>query len=531
MTSPQSIPSRAPWHTRIRSSYAIGLLALLLAAPLLVVLSSPLHTAAPEWAFVAGELLPELLGETLLLLAAVLVVALCIAVPSAWLVTQFSFPGSRFFRWALVMPLALPTYISAYAYAALLGPTGELARWSDAHLGFRPDIVGLPGLSVVLALVLFPYIYLPARAAFTKGMGSQLDAARMLGAAAPRRFRRIALPLARPAIAGGALLLAMETLNDYGAVKYFGVRTLTTGIFRSWGGLYDLGSALRIGILMLALVAVLIAVERRSRKQQRSTTDQVPIRPKALGGKHAAAATAWCTLVLLLGAGLPIANILRDVLGGAEAGTWQNLLAAAGNTLQLAAMAAAFTLLVALLFAYRERHGRGNKLLMRVADLGYAIPGAVIAVGAMALAGAIDQRSWLQFALIGSMGLLTYAYVVRFLAVGTQPLYGALRQQAPVLDDAARLLGASPWRTFSRINLPLLRPALLAAAMLVAIDVIKELPLTLILRPFDFNTLSTRTYELASIEQLREASWPALLIVLCGLVPVLVLERVLGRRG
>lgn len=524
-------PTLAPWYSRLRWSWGIGLLALLLAAPLLVVITSPLHTPAPEWVFVAGELLPELLGGTLLLLAAVLVLALCIAVPSAWIVTQYAFPLSGFFRWALVMPLALPTYISAYAYAALLGPTSGLARWSAEHLGLRPDIMDLSGLSVVLALVLFPYIYLPARAAFAKGMGSQLDAARMLGADATSRFRRIALPLARPAIVGGALLLAMETLNDYGAVKYFGVRTLTTGIFRSWGGLYDLGSALRIGILMLALVAVLIGLERRSRKNRRSTTDQVPVRPKTLRGIPAAAATAWCSLVLLLGAGLPMANILHDVLGGAEAGTWHSLFAAFGNTVQLAAMAAACTLLVAVLFAYRERHRKGTNVPMRIADLGYAIPGAVIAVGAMAVAAAIDQRNWFQFALIGSMGLLNYAYVVRFLAVGAQPLYGNLRQQSTTLDDAARLLGASPWRTFLRINLPLLRPALLSAAMLVAIDVIKELPLTLILRPFDFNTLSTRTYELASIEQLREASWPALLIVLCGLVPVLMLERVLGRRG
>lgn len=510
---------------------AIGLLALLLVAPLFVVITAPLHKPAPEWAFVAGELLPALLGETLVLLAAVLLVALLIAVPSAWLVTQFQFPFSRFFRWALVLPLALPTYISAYAYAAMLGPTGNLSNWSAEHLGVRPDIIGLPGLAVVLALVLFPYIYLPVRAAFAQGMGTQLDAARMLGAHAPRRFRSIGLPLARPAIAGGALLLAMETLNDFGAVKYFGVRTLTTGIFRSWGGLYDMGSALRIGILMLALVATLIWLERRSRRKLRMTTDQIPVRPKPLAGMRAWIATLWCGLVLFLGAGLPLGHIVTDVLGGAQQGALQDVLKAFGNTAWLASLAAVATLLVAVVFAFRERHGRDNRTLMRLADLGYAIPGAVIAVGVMTLAGAIDQRGLFQVALIGSIGVLTYAYVVRFLAVGTQPLYASLRQQSRSMDESARMMGASPWRTFFTVNLPLLRPAILAASMLVAIDVIKELPLTLILRPFDFNTLSTRTYELASIEQLREASWPALLIVLCGLLPVLVLEKVLGRKG
>lgn len=523
MTSLPTTPRRTRWP------WLIGLLALLVAAPLFVVLSAPLHSPAPEWGFVSGELLPSLLLETLLLLAGVLIVAFVIAIPSAWLITQFRFPGSGLFRWGLVMPLALPTYISAYAYAALLGPTSNVARWCWEHLGIRADIMGLPGLTVVLAFVLFPYVYLPARAAFGQGMGTQLEAARMLGAGAYGRFARIALPLARPAIMGGGVLLAMETLNDYGAVKYYGVRTLTTGIFRSWGGLYDLGSALRIGLLLMALVALLIWSERASRRGRYGTTGQLPAHPRELRGIRAWGATAWCAAVLLAGVGLPVGSILHDVSGGVDSGSWTGLSTALGNTMRSAGLAVVATLLVALLFAFRERHGRGHKFLIRLADLGYAIPGAVIAVGVMTLSGAIDQQAWLPFALIGSMGMLTYAYVVRFLAVGTQPLYGNLQRQSKDLDEAARLLGASPWRTFLHINLPLLRPAVVAAAMLVAIDVIKELPLTLILRPFDFQTLSTRTYELASIEQLREASWPALLIVLCGSVPVLLLERTLGR--
>lgn len=509
--------------------WGISLLAVLMAAPLLVVVTSPLHAPAPEWGHVAREMLPAHLRETLVLLGGTLALALFVAVPTAWLLARFDLPMRGIFRWALVMPLALPTYISAYTYAAMLGPTGSISVWTAEHWGFRPDIVGLPGLCLVLALALFPYIMLPVRAAFTVGMTPQLDAARLLGARPMRRFGKVALPLARPAIAGGALLLAMETLNDYGAVKYYGIRTLTTGIFRSWGGLYDTGSALRLGLALMGLVALLIWIERRTRRMARQDTAQVRARREKLRGWQAWMATAWCLLVWCAAAGLPLGKLLYDVFQSTGGAMPDGVLSATGNTLLVASLAALATLVVAVLFAYRDRHGDAGDPAIRLARLGYAIPGAVIAVGVMALAGAIDRQGVLFFTLIGSLGLLTYAFAVRFVAVGTQPLLDGLRQQGVELDEAARLMGASRPSTFLRVNLPLLRPAMAAAATLVAIDVIKELPLTLILRPFNFHTLSTLTYEMASIEQLREASWPALLIVLCGLLPVLLLERSLAR--
>jgi iron(III) transport system permease protein len=339
----------------------------------------------------------------------------------------------------------------------------------------------------------------------------------------------LAVPLARPAIVGGALLAAMETLNDLGAVKYYGVRTLTTGIFRSWGGLYDIGSALRLSAVLIGLVVLLLWLEHRSRKGRSHATEQVPVVRQELKGMKAWAATAYCSLLVLFSVGLPLGKILGDVILLGVAAWPEGTFDAFGNTLGIAALAACCTVLVAVLFAFRERHTEQGRIVQRMADLGYAIPGSVIAIGVMALAGFTDRNLGLPFALIGSVGLLTYAFVVRFLAVGTQPLYGALRQQSTTLDDAARTLGATRWRTFKRINLPLLKPALAAAALLVAIDVIKELPLTLILRPFNLHTLSTKAYELASIEQLREASAPALLIVLCGLLPVFLLERAVER--
>ncbi|MDQ3100464.1 MAG: iron ABC transporter permease [Bacteroidota bacterium] len=506
----------------------ISVLALILATPLFVVITSPFHSSAPEWQHVSSTI-PSHLFETLQLSAGVLLIALFIAVPSAWLVANFQFPGRWLFNWALVMPLAMPTYISAFAYGDLFGSTGRLSISLHNAWGFRLDIMNLTGLSFVLAFVLFPYIYLPARAALSKGMASQLEAARTLGAKGIRRFGLIALPLSRPAIAGGALLLLMETLNDYGAVKYFGVRTLTTGIFRSWGGLYDTGSALRLSVVLLGLIAVLLALEQWQRKGVLQTTDQVPIARLELKGFNAILAISWCVLILVLSLLLPLGKIVLDVIDQWHELPWSGTLSAFGNTLYIAALAAVSTLIIAILFAYRQRHRKDPDLALRIAGLGYAIPGAVIAIGVMAMAGWIDQRTAEGYAMIGTIGLLTYAFNVRFLAVGTQPLYGNLRQQSVDLDEAARTLGASTWRTFIRINLPLLRQALLAASLLVAIDVIKELPLTLILRPFNVHTLSTQAYALASIEQLGDASWPALLIVLCGLLPVLLLENMLAR--
>ena len=511
--------------------WVIGALVVTILAPLVVVVTAPFHAPAPEWSHVYRDVLPMHLLETTLLLGGTVLLTVVIGVLSAWLVAAYSFPLRGAMRWMLVLPLALPTYISAYTYAALLGPTGTISLWVHDLSGFRPDIVDLPGLIVVMALVLFPYVYLPARAVFASGLREQLEAARMLGARGTRRFLRVAVPLARPAIVGGAVLVAMETLNDYGAVKYYGIRTLTTAVFRSWTGLSDLGSALRVAILLLLFVVLLLWWERRSRINRQQATDAVPMVRQRLTGKRAALATIWCLLVLVPGFLLPAGKLLLDAFTIDRTDTWAIDLIALRNTLGIATGAAFLTLLIALFLVFILRHERKSWThgLVRAATLGYAVPGAVIAVGVMTAAGTIDRQAGLSFTLIGTIGLLLYAFTVRFLAVAVQPLQGSLTRQHSNVDDAARMLGASPGRIFLRVNLPQLRPAILAAAMLVAIDVVKELPLTLILRPFNFNTLSTRVFEMARIEQLREAAAPALLIVLCVLPPLLFLDRQLAR--
>ncbi|MBK8339958.1 MAG: iron ABC transporter permease [Flavobacteriales bacterium] len=494
-------------------------------------MTAPFHAPAPEWAHVFRDVLPVHLLETVLLLTGTVLLSVVIGVLSAWLVAAYAFPLRGLMRWMLVLPLAVPTYISAYTYAALLGPTGTISLWVHDRSSFRPDIVDLPGLIVVLAVVLFPYIYLPARAVFASGLREQLEAARMLGAHGSRRFLGVAVPLARPAIVGGAVLVAMETLNDYGAVKYYGIRTLTTAVFRSWTGLSDLGSALRVALILVVLVTLLLWVERRSRIHRRQATDAIPMSRQRLTGARATLASGWCLLVLFFGFVLPGGKLLLDAATPQPAYTWTTDLIALRNTLGVATGAALLTLLIAVLLIFLLRHGQGSwtRGLVRAATLGYAIPGAVIAVGVMTAAGTIDRQAGLSFTLIGTIGLLLYAFTVRFLAVAVQPMQGSLARQHSEVDDAARMLGASPLRTFLHINLPQLRPAILAAAMLVAIDVVKGLPLTLILRPFNFDTLSTRVFEMARIEQLRETARPALFIVLCVLPPLLFLDRQLAR--
>jgi iron(III) transport system permease protein len=491
-------------------------IAVLLLLPMVVVLTSPLHSAAPEWYHVVREILPSHAWETAQLLFFTVLIALSFGISTAWIVSTLDFPGRRFFRWALVLPLALPTYICAITFAQLLGPTGSITNAVADRFGVHVDIMSLHGLSFVLALALFPYVYLPARVAFSAGMSPHLDAARMLGGDAMRRFFRVAMPL------------AMETLNDYGAVKYYGIHTLTSAIFRSWGGLYDVGSALRLSGVLLLIVVTLVTLERSVRRKAAQEASYRPVVPIRTLGWRRALATGWCAGIFGMAFVLPVSALIIDAQRTIASADLHRFLPALGNTLFVGSLAATSTILIAIGAAYSERTGRGQDRLTNWASLGYVVPGAVIAIGVMAIAGALTR--WTGVMLIGGLGVMIYAFSVRFLALAAQPLRAGLKQQPRAMDEAARMMGASPWRTFMQVNMPLLRPAVIAAALLVLMEVVKELPLTLILRPFNFDTLSTKVFELARIEQWQDAALPALLIVLCGLVPVLALDRLLERR-
>lgn len=461
-------------------------------------------------------------------MAGTVLIALLFGTISAWFVSVFDFPGRSVFKWALVLPLALPTYIASYIYGSLLGATGTWSLKLHEFWGLNFDIMTESGLMLVLASVLFPYVYLPARALFTFGSGHLQEAARTLGARNSTLFFKIGLPLARPALAGGALLVCMEVLNDYGAVKYFGVQTLTTGIFKSWHNMGDLGTALRIGTILLVLVAILRSIERAQRKGKKFSFEPHTIKRTRLKGSVGLFATLYCMIPFLLGALIPLFKITQDLFVGShwEAAMEYDLLPIVGNTVMLALCVSLFAVALSILFVYAKRYADSGimKVLVGLSSLGYVIPGAVIAVGVMTIAGYWDRNTSFVV-LIGSLALIIFAMVVRFLAVSLETLHSGSTAIEKNMDESARVLGADPLRAFFQVNLPLIKKSLSAAAILVFIEVVKELPLTLILKPFNFETLATQAYRFANIELLEEASVAAAFIVLCSLVPIILLER------
>jgi len=518
----------------------------LIALPVLVVVLNFLVPRGETWLHLASTVLPEYVLNTILLAALVAAGVIVLGVGSAWLTTACRFPMAGFFQWALLLPLATPAYVMAYAYTDFLQFAGPLQSALRAATGWRageywfPDVRSLGGAAFVLAFVLYPYVYLLARASFLERSASALESARILGYGPWRSFFRIALPLARPGIAAGAGLCLMETLADYGAVAYFGVNTFSTGIFRAWFSLGDPVAAAQLGALLLAGVAAVLALERMARggaafhsSGGRRASSQALTGTKALG--------AWlaCATPLALGFVLPAALLVRLALQEQEIATGARFVRLAWNSLTLAAFAAILAVACALVVAYaaRTKPRIVERAASRIAGFGYAVPGVVIAVGVMVPLTRADQ--WLSAALHGGAAgtlllsgtilALLYAYLARFLAVALQSIEAGLARIRRSMDDAARILGAGPASTLVRVHVPLLSKSLIAAALLVFVDVMKELPATLALRPFDFDTLAVQTFNLAKDERLAEASIPALAIVAVGLIPVYLLARGLAR--
>lgn len=521
--------------------------AALIGLPLIVVALSLLN---PQWDILAHlwqTVIPEYVSHSLILLVSVGIGVTVLGVSTAWCVSQFDFPGWRWVSWGLLLPLAMPAYITAYTYTGLLdyaGPVQQALRsvfdWQLGEYWF-PNIRSLPGAIFVLCVVLYPYVYLITRAAFMQQSTAAFESARTLGAGPWKGFWRVAMPLARPAIATGVTLALMETLADYGTMEYFGVTVFTTGIFRTWYGIGDTQGALQLAAILLLFVVALILVERYSRRrakfyQRRSDGDSMR---KPLRGRHAVMASVVCWLPIVLGFIIPAIELVIWSIERAEVWTQPSFWQLTFNTLWLGLMAAAITVLLALWLAYgRRRHPtRPLRAAVSLAGLGYAIPGIVIAVGLLSPLTWMDHRiidfsRWAfdvnpGLLLSGTVVALLFAYSVRFLSVSLQTVSSGLEQITPQMDDTARTLGASPRRILWRVHLPLLRSSILAALILVLVDVMKELPATLVLRPFDFNTLAVRAFEMASDERLADAGPPALMIVAVGLIPVMMLSRAL----
>ncbi len=525
------------------------LIGVLLGLPILSVIGQSLFAGVESINHLWNTVLSEYISNSLMLMLGVAVGTLLIGVPTAWLTTMCKFPGRDWLNWALLLPLAMPAYVIAYTYTGILDYAGpiqstlrELTGWGYGDYHFW-DVRSLSGAILMLILVLYPYVYLTARAAFFEQSSLSMEVAKSLGYSTPKTWFKVALPLARPAIIAGVTLALMETLADYGTVQYFGVSTFSTGIFRTFYGLGDPASAALLATGLLTFVAALIFVERYSRRgiayHQSKTTPRVR-QLIELRGFHALMATLACALPFLLGFMLPALQLLFWSLFEAEL-DWPQFINLAWNTFYLAALAALIAVVLAITLAYAQRFEKQRvvKLIGQFAGLGYALPGTIIAIGVLTPLIWFDHQliklfNWFGIAnigllLSGSIVALLIAYAVRFLAVALGTVQAGLNQISPSIDYAAKSLGRSTWTTLRLIHAPIMRSSLFTALLIVFVDVLKELPATLMLRPFDFNTLAIRAYELATDEQLIAAAPPSLLIVVVGLIPVLLINRAITR--
>lgn len=541
-------PLRLRWAERGTGWLAgAALIGLAVLAPVLTLVWWAAGGDLSHWRHLATYVLPQALANTAVLLAGVGVLVTLLGTGSAWLVTAYEFPSRRALTWALLLPLAVPTYIIAFAYLDLLHPIGPIQSGIRALLGYDsprqfrlPDLRSIQGAIFVLGFVLYPYVYLSTRVMFMTQAASLLEAARTLGAGRYAVFFRVALPLARPAIVVGVSLALLETLNDIGASEFLGVQTLTVSVYTTWVTRSDLAGAAQIALTMLAIVIGLILLERHGRKRQRyaNTQRMRPMQPRRLRGAAALLAAVLGWIPVVVGFVAPALYLVVEtykrlhLVGGVSS----QLLNGLGNTLIVAFSATLVTLVCGLVVAWAGRTLRESagfnpgRACARVASLGYAVPGTVLAIGLLTPFVWIDTAVAKVFGgsglfLMGSMAALVCAYAIRFLAISTGALEAGLARIPPSLEQASRLLGESSAGTLRRVHLPLLRPALAASALLVFVDAMKELPATLLLRPMNFDTLATWLYAEAARGTYEEGAVAALAIVLAGLLPVILLAR------
>lgn len=538
-----------------RWSLAAVLAAILLALPIVSVMWLALSATESSWPHLVSTVLPRALANTLVLLVGASALALAIGTSTAWLVTMFRFPGREIADRMLVLPLAMPVYIVAYAYVDLLDFAGPLQTALRSTFGAQsffgaivPDVRSLGGAIALFAIVLYPYVYLSARASFVQQSVCALEVARTLGRTAGGTFWSVALPMARPALAAGVMLVMMECMNDLGAVQYLGVETLSASIYATWMQRSNLPGAAQLALVMLLMVVALLLAERAARGEAgfHHTTGRYRAIPfEMLTGSKGIAALTLALAPVVLGFMVPFVVLILNALSRLTTFDTGSFLMAAWNSLVLSSLASIAAVALALLFTYAARlHPTAvTKLAARMSSFGYALPGTVLAIGLLAPLAAFDNGldAWMRAHLSVSTGLLlsgslfavTLALVIRFLAVAVSSIDAGLERISPNIDAAAKTLGAGSASALRRIHLPMLKPAIGAAALLVFVDAMKELPATLLLRPFNFETLATRMYGLAAAEQFEEAAVGAVAIVVIGLIPVLLLHRAVaaGRSG
>lgn len=531
------------------NGWSLGLLlvAFVVALPLLTIVVIALTPAPEIWSHLLETVFWSYVRTTLILAVGVGLGTFFIGTTTAWLVTMYRFPGRRIFEWALLLPLAVPAYVIAYTYTDLLEYSGvvqgalrTLFGWTSARDYWFPEIRSLGGAVSMFTFVLYPYVYLLARSAFLGQSVGVLEVSRTLGRGPWRSFWAVALPMARPAIVVGVALALMETLNDFGTVDYFAVPTLTLGIFNTWFAMNSIEGAAQLSLTLLAVVMVVIFMERKARGGRRFQETRAQFKPLPgypLPGMAGWFAAAACVLPVILGFLVPAAILLRYALGHYEESLSGLYFLAAFHSISLSGIAAGVAVAIGLFIAYALRQQRGGPLrgLAWIASLGYGVPGAILAVGAIIPVARLDNlvdgfmRDTFGIStgllLSGTIFAVILGYVVRFLVLSLGTIESGLSKITPSMDDAARSLGHGPWAVLRRVQLPMLRGSMMTAALLVFVDSMKELPMTLLLRPFNYETLATFVYQYASDELLEECALGALTIVLVGIGPVVLLTK------
>lgn len=527
------------------------LLSLFVLLPVTGLLWAAVGTDENIWQHLLDSVLPNYIVNSLILMTGVCLGVTLVGTCTAWLIANCRFPGHKVFGWMLILPLAMPAYVMAYVYTDFLEYSGPLQTalrlifsWENRNEYWFPEIRSHGGAIVLLSLVLYPYVYALARAAFSAQAPSLLEAGRMLGHGPIKVFFSVSLPLARPAIVVGVTLASMETLSDFGTVDYFAVRTLTTGIFDVWFGMENQSGAAQIALVLLTFIILLVWLERTSRKKQKINTSSrmnSTVRFE-LKGWRSALAIICCGLPILFGFLLPAIILAIYSSYSFDLFKYADYLAYTGNTLFLAAGSAVLCMMLGIFIGYSQRLSShwSVKLATRISTIGYAIPGAALAIGLIISFGAMNEiiiplsdhfsLSAQSFFLSGGVVALFFAYTIRFLAISVGSVESGLEKITPNMDMASRTLGSGPFSTLCRIHIPLLRPALIAGSILVFVDTMKELPATLILRPFNFETLATFVYQYASDELLVECAPAALTIVLAGMLPVILLNAAIDKK-
>lgn len=527
--------------------WLLAFFAVILSVPVFTVLISILEPFSQNWEHLSQTVLRDYIVNSVILMLGVAAGTFILGVSCAWLVTMYEFSGRRFLEWGLLLPMAMPAYIIAYAYTGTLDFSGPVQTFIREVFTLKygdywfPEVRSLGGAVCMFSLVLYPYVYLIVRAAFVGQSRSLIEVSRSLGLSPLQTFYKVALPVARPAIVAGLTLALMETLADYGTVAHFGVSTFTTGIFRTWFGLGDLTAAAQLASVLLLFVVTLIVVERVSRRRLRythTTTSQRPVARVPLLGSAKWLVCIWCFAPFIFGFFVPAIQ-----LAGWAIRTWQknlnmDFLVLIQHSFLLAASASIICLFIALVVCFAQRINRERRspsVFLRAATLGYAVPGTVIAVGVLIPIAALDKKIDQLFMTVfsvspglifsGTLFAVVFAYVVRFISVSVQTVESGYSKIQLGIDDSTRTLGQRPTGLLARIHFPMLKVSVVTALLLVFVDVLKELPTTLILRPFNFNTLAVRAYELASDERLADAAMPALAIVFAGIIPVVLLSR------